>query len=72
MLIGLILTTPLFLESIGLHAKIAVVAVIIVWQEVTWALTLSPWLKRKLHLTYSTAVDIAHGKSLPTLIKPVA
>ena len=60
MLVGLLLTVPLFLESISLHAKIGVVAVIVVWQEVTWALTLSPWLKKKLHLKYSTAVDIVH------------
>ena len=60
MMIGLLLTTPLFLEGVSLHAKIADVAVIIAYQEVTWAVTLSPWLKKKLHLTYSTAVDITH------------
>ena len=65
MLIGLLLTTPLVFENVSLHAKIFVVAVVIVYQEVTWAVTLSPWLKNKLSLTYSTAVDIAHEASLP-------
>ncbi len=60
MLVGLLLTTPLFIESVSLQAKIAVVAIVIVYQEVTWALTLSPWLKKKLRLKYSTAVEISH------------
>jgi low temperature requirement protein LtrA len=60
MMIGLLLTIPLFLESVSLRSKIAVVATIIAYQETTWALTLSPWLKKKLKLTYSTAVDITH------------
>lgn len=60
MFIGLLITIPLFFESVSLRAKIAVVAIAIVYQEITWALTLSPWIKRKLKLTYSTAVDIAH------------
>jgi low temperature requirement protein LtrA len=57
---GLLITIPLFLESVSVGAKCAVVAVVIVYQEATWALTLSPWIKRRLRLTYSTAVDIAH------------
>lgn len=60
MLVGLFLCIPLFFEGISLHAKAGLVAVIIVYQEFTWAITLSPWLKKKLNLTYSTAVDIAH------------
>ena len=60
MIVGLFLCIPLFFESVSLHAKIAIVAVIIAYQEITWALTLSPWLKKRLKLTYSTAVDIAH------------
>ncbi|KAM0453468.1 hypothetical protein ACHAPV_006250 [Trichoderma viride] len=60
MFIGLFITIPLFFEQVSIEAKIAVVAVIIFYQEVTWSLTLSPWIKRKLKLTYSTAVDIAH------------
>ena len=60
MFIGLILCIPLFFDGIGLRAKIAIVAVIIAFQEITWAITLSPWLKKRLKLTYSTAVDIAH------------
>lgn len=57
---GLLFTIPLFLASVGTRAKIVVVAFMIFYQEFTWALTLSPWIKRKLKLTYSTAVDIAH------------
>lgn len=60
MFIGLFLTAPLFFEGVSIPAKIAVVCVIIFYQEVTWALTLSPWIKGKLKLTYSTATDIAH------------
>ncbi|KAF4448864.1 hypothetical protein F53441_7800 [Fusarium austroafricanum] len=60
MFIGLLITIPLFFEDISIHAKAAIVAVLIFYQEATWALTLSPWIKGKLHLTYSTAVDIAH------------
>lgn len=60
MFVGLLITIPLFFENISIRAKAAVVAVSIFYQEATWALTLSPWIKRKLKLTYSTAVDIAH------------
>lgn len=60
MMIGLCLCIPLFFGSISLRAKAGIVAAVIVWQESTWALTMSPWLKKKLKLTYSTAVDIAH------------
>ncbi|KAM3510803.1 hypothetical protein MY11210_005524 [Beauveria gryllotalpidicola] len=60
MFVGLLITTPLFLESVSIHGKAAVVAVIMVYQELTWSVTLSPWLKRRLKLRYSTAVDIAH------------
>jgi len=60
MFIGLLLATPLFVESISIESKAGVVAVMIFYSESTWALTLSPWIKGKLHLTYSTAVDIAH------------
>ncbi|KAH7153051.1 bacterial low temperature requirement A protein-domain-containing protein [Dactylonectria macrodidyma] len=60
MFIGLLITIPLFFESVSIRAKVAVVAIAIFYQEITWALTLSPWIKEKLKLTYSTAVDIAH------------
>lgn len=60
MAVGLLLTVPLFFESVSLHAKIAVVTVMVVWQEVTRSITLSPWIKKTLKLTYSTALDIAH------------
>lgn len=60
MAVGLCITVPLFIEGISIQAKAAVVAVAIVYQEASWALTLSPWIKKKLKLSYSTAVDIAH------------
>lgn len=60
MFIGLFITIPLFFESVSIRGKAAVVAVMIVYQEVTWSITLSPWIKRRLRLKYSTAVDIAH------------
>lgn len=60
MLVGLLLVLPVFFEAVSLRAKIAVVSVVIVYQEVAWAVTLSPWIKKLLHLQYSTAVDIAH------------
>uniref|UniRef100_A0A8H7KFP7 Low temperature requirement protein A n=1 Tax=Bionectria ochroleuca TaxID=29856 RepID=A0A8H7KFP7_BIOOC len=60
MFVGLLIMIPLFFESVSIQAKVAVVAVAIFYQELTWGLTLSPWIKRKLNLAYSTAVDIAH------------
>lgn len=60
MCVGLLLTIPLFVEGISISSKAAVLVVIVVYQEATWALTLSPWIKKRLKLTYSTAVDIAH------------
>lgn len=60
MFIGLLIAIPLFFESVSIQAKIAVVAVLIVYQEITWALALSPFMKRILKLQYGTAVDIAH------------
>lgn len=60
MCIGSLLTIPLFYESVSIEAKAGTVAAIIVYNESTWGLSLSPYIKRKLKLTYSTAVDIAH------------
>jgi low temperature requirement protein LtrA len=60
MLTGLCFCIPLFFESIPLRTKAGVVAGLVAWQELTFAVAMSPWLKKKLKLTYSTAVDIAH------------
>jgi low temperature requirement protein LtrA len=60
MFLGLFFTIPLFLEGISLRTKAIVIAFMILYQECTWSLTLSPWIKRILKLEYSTAVDIAH------------
>jgi low temperature requirement protein LtrA len=59
-LVGLCLWIPLFFDSVSLRAKIAVAAVAIVYQEISWIITFGPWIKKRLHLTYSTAVDISH------------
>ncbi|KAK4500144.1 hypothetical protein PRZ48_008330 [Zasmidium cellare] len=59
-LIGLFLVIPLFFEDISIRGKIAVVAVIIAYQEVAWLIAFGPWIKKALNLTYSTAVDISH------------
>lgn len=59
-LVGLFLIIPLFFEEVSIRGKIAVVAVIIAYQEITWFLSFGPWIKKALNLTYSTAVDIAH------------
>lgn len=60
MFVGMLIAIPLFFESVSIRAKIAVVVVMIVFQEATWALSLSPFVKRLLNLQYGTAVDIAH------------
>ncbi|MBA7490662.1 hypothetical protein ES702_01203 [subsurface metagenome] len=57
---GLLFTIPLFIEGVDMKVKIGIIAAMIVYQEATWSLTLSPYIKKKLKLTYSTAVDIAH------------
>ena len=49
----------MFLQ-VSLEAKAGLVGGIIIYNELTWGLSLSPWVKRKMDLTYSTAVDIAH------------
>lgn len=59
-LVGLLLCIPLFFEEISIRGKIAVVAVIIAYQEISWLVAFGPWIKEALNLTYSTAVDISH------------
>lgn len=60
MAVGVLLWIPLFFESVSIRAKIAVAVVAIAFQEISWIVTFSPWIKRRLNLEYSTAVDIAH------------
>lgn len=60
MAIGLLFTIPLFIEEVSMKVKIGLVAAMIFYQEATWGITLSPFIKKRLKLTYSTAVDIAH------------
>lgn len=59
-LVGLLIWVPLYFESVSVRAKIAVAVVAIVFQEASWIFTFGPWIKKKLRLEYSTAVDIAH------------
>ncbi|KIY03929.1 uncharacterized protein Z520_00621 [Fonsecaea multimorphosa CBS 102226] len=58
--VGLLIWIPLYFESVSLRAKIAVAVVGIVYHEVTWVITFGTWIKRRLKLEYSTAVDISH------------
>jgi low temperature requirement protein LtrA len=58
--LGLLLWIPLYLESVSIRAKIAVAVIAIVYQELSWVFTFGPWIKRRLKLEYSTAVDIGH------------
>jgi low temperature requirement protein LtrA len=60
MVLGLGLTVPLFMEGVSIRLKAGMVVLMVVYQEVSWGITLSPWIKRRLKLEYSTAQDIAH------------
>lgn len=59
-LLGLCIWVPLFFGSVSIRAKIAVAAVAVVFQEASWILTFGPWIKKRMKLSYSTAVDISH------------
>lgn len=58
--LGLCLYIPLFVETISLHAKVAVAFVAIIMEEFIWYFTYSPLAKRLLKAKYTTAVDISH------------
>src|SRR5271155_53012 len=58
--ISLLIWIPLYFESVSIRAKIAVAVIGIVFEEASWILAYGPWIKKKLSLQYSTAVDIAH------------
>ncbi|KAM0242462.1 hypothetical protein ACHAPO_000881 [Fusarium lateritium] len=72
MFVGLLITIPLFLEDISIHAKAAIVAVAIFYQEATWALTLSPWIKGKLNIIVGNKTGIGltsgYAKAVCTLV----
>ncbi|OCK84572.1 hypothetical protein K432DRAFT_344825 [Lepidopterella palustris CBS 459.81] len=59
-LVGLILWMPLFFETVSLRSKVAVAVVAILYEQAIWLLSFGPWIKRRLGLTYSTALDISH------------
>jgi len=58
--ISLLIWIPLYFEIVSIRAKIAVAVVGIVFEEASWILAYGPWIKKKLSLQYSTAVDITH------------
>ena len=58
--VSLLIWIPLYFESVSIRAKIAVAVVGIVFEEAAWIVSFGPWIKRRLSLQYSTAVDIAH------------
>jgi low temperature requirement protein LtrA len=58
--ISLLLWIPLYFSTVSIRAKIAVAVIGIVFEEAAWIVAYGPWIKRKLSLQYSTAVDIAH------------
>ena len=58
--VSMLVWIPLFFEGVSIRAKIAVAAVAITFQELSWVFTFGPWIKRRMKLQYSTAVDIAH------------
>ena len=58
--ISLVIWIPLYFKSVSIRAKIAVAVIGIVFQEASWILSFGPWIKTRLSLQYSTAVDISH------------
>ena len=58
--ISLLIWIPLYFESVSIRAKIAVAVIGIVFEEAAWIISFGPWIKKKLSLQYSTAVDISH------------
>jgi low temperature requirement protein LtrA len=58
--ISLFIWIPLYSDTVGIRAKIAVAVIGIVFEEAAWIFAYGPWIKRKLSLQYSTAVDISH------------
>jgi low temperature requirement protein LtrA len=58
--VSLFLWIPLYFSTVSIRAKVAIAVIGIVFEEAAWILAFSPWIKRKLSLEYSTAVDISH------------
>jgi low temperature requirement protein LtrA len=58
--ISLLLWIPLYFSTVSIRAKIAVAVIAILFEEAAWIFSFGPWIKKKLALQYSTAVDIAH------------
>lgn len=58
--VSLLIWIPLYFEDVSIRAKVAVAVVGISFSEITYIITYSPWIKKRLDLEYSTAVDINH------------
>ena len=58
--VSLLTWIPLYFETVSIRAKIAVAVVGIIFEEAAWIFAYGPWIKKKLSLEYSTAVDISH------------
>ncbi|OCL00842.1 uncharacterized protein K441DRAFT_672448 [Cenococcum geophilum 1.58] len=58
--VGLLVWLPLFSESLPLRAKVAVAVVVMLYKGATRLISFGPWIKSRLHLAYSTAIDISH------------
>lgn len=58
--VGLFLWVPVFFVSVSIRRKIAVAVIAILYEEIVWIFSFGPWIKRKLKLEYSPAVDVPH------------
>jgi low temperature requirement protein LtrA len=60
--VGLLIWMPLLIgeENVSLRAKIAVAVIAIIYEEIVWIFSFGPWIKRRLKLEKSTAVDVNH------------
>jgi low temperature requirement protein LtrA len=58
--IGLFIWIPIYFEEVSDTAKIAVAAVAIFWEELSYVLGFTPLIPKRLGLEYTTAVDIGH------------
>lgn len=59
-LVGMSLWVPIYFEGVSDRAKIAVAAVAIVWEEMSYIIGFAPIITKILGLEYTTAVDIGH------------
>ena len=58
--IGMFIWIPIYFEEVSDKSKIAVAAVAIFWEELSYVVGFTPLVAKKLKLEYTTAVDIGH------------